>query len=188
MKAYDLILKRRSIRKFLQKAVGLDLLDKCVDAARMGPSAVNLQPLDFITITEDLDKIFECTRWAGFIPDGAPKEGERPVAYIAIISDKARSVYCTVDSGIAAQNIVLTALEEGVASCLLAALDREKLDAVLKIPSHLHIEMLVALGYPMQKSVSEVQKKDAFKYYLDSENVVHVPKRPLKDVVHREQI
>ena len=85
---YDAILSRRSIRRFQQKPVQLDLLKKFVNAARVAPSAANLQPLEYFVVTEKklLGRVFETLGWAAYIrPRWAPNEDERPMAYIIII-------------------------------------------------------------------------------------------------------
>ncbi len=73
---YKLILKRRTIRRFKQKRIGKAILLDCLNAARLAPSAANLQPLEYILITKslNLNKIFNCTNWAGYLKDGSPKE------------------------------------------------------------------------------------------------------------------
>lgn len=186
MNTYETIIKRRTIRKFTQEKIDKKLLMDCLNAARLAPSSRNRQPLEFILITEDLDRIFDCTRWAGYLKDGTPKEDERPTAYIAILINTDINKEAKYDVGLAAENIVLTAQEKGIASCILAAIDREKLSQILGIPSNYTLELLIALGYPKQESFVEEFKGDV-KYWLDEEGNLHVPKRSLKDIVHEEK-
>lgn len=187
MDIYNLILKRRTIRKFQQKSIDKSLLMNCLNAARLAPSSANLQPLEYILVTEreNLEKVFSCTRWAGYAKEAGPKRGEEPVAYILILSNQEISKEPRYDVGLAAENIILTALERGIASCVIGALDRIKLAEVLKVPENYTIELAIALGYPKQESLEDEVKKDV-RYWLDDKGKLHIPKRKLKDIAHEE--
>ena len=81
MNVYEVILARRTIRKFKQEEINLNILKKLVNAARLAPSGANLQLLEyFIVINPELkEKIFPHLKWAGYIkPHGNPQEGEKP--------------------------------------------------------------------------------------------------------------
>ena len=131
------------------------------------------------------DRIFKQTKWAGYIkPDGDPKKGERPTAYIAILCDEEikKSGY-EIDAGIAGENIILTAVGEGIGSCWLGAIDRENIRRILNIPERYYIHSLIALGYPDEEPIAEDMNDDSIKYYKDENGVLHVPKRKLEDVI-----
>lgn len=187
MEIYNLITKRRTIRKYQQKPIDKAILLDCINAARLAPSAMNLQPLDYILITKpnNLKKIFACTNWAGYNKEAGPKKGEEPVAYIIIVSDKNVNPEPGRDVGLASENIVLTALERGVASCMLGAINRDAIAEILKIPENYKVEIVVSLGYPAQESVEDELKKEKH-YWLDDDGRLHVPKRKLEDVMHEE--
>jgi nitroreductase len=184
MEVFEAVKKRRTIRKFQRKGVGHALLEKCVEAARLAPSAMNAQPLEFIAIDSEglLAKVFECTAWAGSCPRAGPEKGEEPTAYIAVLLDKkADPAWGRIDAGLAVENILLTALEQGIASCCLGALNREKLSSILKIPPQFEPLLLVALGYPKQESKALDSAETA--YRLEGNTVV-VPKKPLEKALH----
>lgn len=185
MSTYKLILKRRTIRKFVQKKIEKSDLLECVNAARLAPSAANKQPLEYVLVTAALDTVFECTKWAGYLKDGAPKKDERPAAYVIVISNTEISTSTGYDAGLAAENLVLTALEKGIASCIIRSVDKERLGIALAIPKKYEVEMVIALGYPKQKAMEEEFKGD-IKYWLDEKGVLHVPKRDMKDILHEE--
>lgn len=187
MSIKELIKKRRSIRKFRQEKIPLDTLISLIDVSRLSPSAANLQPWEFIVINEKnlCEEIFFTLSWAGYIsPKRTPSEGERPVAYIAIIINKTinKDNY-EHDCGAAAQNIMLSALEEGIGSCWLGAINREKIREILKLPKEYIIDTVIALGYPLEFPQIE-EAKNNIKYYLDEEDKLHVPKRKLEDILH----
>jgi len=90
MNVLEAIMSRRTIRKFTQQEIPAETLRTLVDAARMAAYGGNIQPLRYSVITgkELREKVFETTKWAGYLTDGAPKEGERPTAYIIVYSDE----------------------------------------------------------------------------------------------------
>lgn len=186
MSVYGTILSRRSIRRFQQKPINTELLRKFVNAARVAPSAANLQPLEFFILTEkDLcSKIFEKIGWAGYIkPAWKPVKNERPTAYIVILVKDITNKYYPRDVGLASENIVLAAEEEHIGSCILCKIEKDKIQEMLKIPDTLHVDSLIALGYKAEQAVVE-DFKDSVKYWRDKNEVLHVPKRKLEDIIH----
>jgi len=80
-------------------------------------------------------------------------------------------------------SISMVAYDEGLGSCILGAVEREKLREILKVPEFLAVALVVALGYPAENPVVEPVKDGDIKYWLDENGVLHVPKRNLKDIV-----
>ncbi|MBW2646029.1 MAG: nitroreductase family protein, partial [Deltaproteobacteria bacterium] len=130
------------------------------------------------------DKVFEALKWAAYIaPDGTPKEGEKPTAYIIIVvNNKHKMADCARDVGAAAENIILTALEEGIGSCWLRSVDRKKVCDMFQLPEHIEVDSVLALGYPGESPVM-VEMTDSIKYWR-KDGVHYVPKRRLDDIVH----
>lgn len=190
MDTYKTIITRRSIRKFRQKPIPPKVLDKILGSTRFGPSAANLQPCEFILVDEPKvrEELFTCLKWAGYIaPKGNPEKGERPLTYIIAITDSTKSKdWAVIDATIAMQNMILTACSEGVASCWLGAIDKEKIKGIFNIPKNYNVEFVLALGYPKEKSVIADYKGDV-KYWKDEAGVFHVPKRSLRDIIHRNK-
>ena len=186
---YEKIRSRRTIRKYLQKAVPEEVLLKCVDTARLSPSGANLQPLSYIIVNDQklLRKVFSTLSWAGYLPDYQPREEEMPRAYIIILLDEEISRTPNHDAGIAAMGISMVAYDEGLGSCILGAVDREKLSEILEVPKCLAVVLVVALGYPAENPVVETVKAGDIKYWLDENGVLHVPKRDLEDIVRRNR-
>jgi len=186
MNVYALIQKRRTIRSFEQKPVPKDLLERCVNAARIGPSGANLQPLEYIVVSEpeQCQQVFPHTAWAGYLPDWSPGPQERPMAYIFILTNREVQADAPMDVGIAAENITLVALEEGVGSCIVGSLDENALYQVLAVPQDCEISLMVALGYPAEQPQMVEMTGDSIKYYRDGDGSLNVPKRALEDVLH----
>jgi nitroreductase len=181
---YEKIRKRRTIRKYLHKAVPEEALLRCVDAARVSPSGGNLQHLRYVIVNDPklLKQVFNTLSWAVYLPDYYPTEEEMPRAYIVILLDK-KGRTPIHDASIAAMSISLVAYDEGLGSCILGSVDREKLREILKVPEGLAVTLVVALGYPAEHPVVEPVKDGAINYWLDENGVLHVPKRDLKYII-----
>lgn len=183
----ELIRKRRTIRQFRPEEIPLNVLLEVADLGRLAPSAANLQPLEFIIIQEAevRKQVFPWLRWAAYInPAGNPKSGQEPVAYIIIlVNTEIRQKGYEYDVGAAAENIILGALTQGIGSCWLISVDRDRLKHVLEIPDNYKIDSVIALGYPAESPVVE-DLQSSVKYWKDENETLHVPKRKLRDVVH----
>ncbi len=181
---YENIASRRTIRKYVQREVPKEILIRCVDAARLSPSGANRQPLKYVVVNDhELAKeVFSTLKWAGYLPSYQPSESEMPCAYIVIALDRSISENFGHDAGIAAMSISMVAYEAGLGSCILGAVNREKLKPILKLPEGFDIILVVALGYPSEKPVMDKVKDGDIKYWLDGNRVLHVPKRSLEEI------
>lgn len=187
---YEIVCQRRTIRRFQEKSLPEEVLLKLVNAARLAPSGANIQPCEFIIVNDRqlIDALFPCLKWAGYIaPAGNPLAGERPVAYIVVLVDIHRKKKGgEVDAAAGIENILLTAWEEGIGSCWLESINRKQIKKILKIPHHLVVNSVVALGYPKEQPVLE-KFRGSIKYWKDKGGVLHVPKRKLEDIVHKNR-
>jgi nitroreductase len=184
----DLIVKNRTYRRFYEEVdIKLESLRELVDLARLSASARNAQPLKYILSceAERNSLIFPHLAWAGYIKGwSGPSEGERPSAYIIILGDTEVRKSFGCDHGIAAQSIMLGAIEKGLGGCMIASVDREELRKALDIPTRYDILLVLALGKPKEKGVIEtVGPSGDTKYWRDSKSVHHVPKRSLDDMI-----
>lgn len=187
MNVHEAILSRRTIRKFRQDKIEKDKLITLIDCARLAAYGANMQPLKFAVIDDKatLDKIFPNTKWAAYLPDGTPKENERPTAYIAILGDSAikPSKVFEVEAGAAVTTMMLEAVEMGLGSCWLGAIQREEIKKILTLDESLELVYLLALGYPAQESKAVEMNNGEIKYYLDENDTINVPKRSLEDII-----
>lgn len=184
----EIIYKRRTIRRFKQQPIQLDILKKLVDYARVAPMAKNVQALEFIIIksTEMCKKLFPLVKWASSLPENerTPESGREPTAYIIVlINTKIKQYYVDYDVGAAVENILLGAINFGLGACWMGSINHNKIRSLLKIPDFYQIVHVISLGYPDEKSVMEPYK-DSFQYWKE-ENGMHVPKRDLKDIIFK---
>lgn len=184
----DLVRKSRSTRRFYQETpVEMETLRDLVDLARLSPSGSNLQSLKFYLSNqpEENAKIFEHVAWAAYLKDWpGPSEGERPAAYILILGDSTISKSFGCDHGIAAQSIMLGAVEKGLGGVIMGSIRRAELAAILNLPPQFEILLTLALGKPKEEVVIEPIGPDgSVKYWRDEQQVHHVPKRALDDII-----
>jgi nitroreductase len=184
---YDLAVERRTIRRFKPEPVPRELLERLVNAARLAPSAANVQPLEFIVVdgARVKSEVFPALKWAAYIaPAGDPKPGEEPAAYVVtLVNAELREKMFEYDVGAAMQSMILTAFAEGVGACWLLSIDRDKLRAALGVPEGFRIDSVLALGYPAEEPAAEVMGESC-RYWKDEAGRLHVPKRPLASVLH----
>lgn len=175
----DVIMTRRSIRRFRPDPVDRETLRHIVKAGSYAPSGGNRQPWEFIVVNtpELVDQVYPRVRWLG----GDPPVGQRPTAYIALLlQDGTRHAS---SGGAAFQNMMLAAWERGVGSCCIGSIDRDQVNALLEVPPELHLFVILALGYPAEDPVVQ-ETAESLRPTRDEHGVLHVPKRPLEDLIH----
>ncbi len=184
----ELVRKNRSYRRFDEShPIDRATLVELVALARCTASAANRQPLKYLLSAdpETNAAIFPCLAWAAYLKDWpGPGPGERPTGYIAILVDEtiAKDWWC--DDGIAAQTMLLGAVERGLGGCLIGALQKDRLRAALQIPPHLMIRLVLALGKPAETVVLEdLAPGGDIRYWRDEAGVHHVPKRGLGELI-----
>jgi len=189
MNLEEIIYKRRTIRRFKQDPISLEILKKLVDFARVAPMAKNVQALDFIIVVnpEIREKLFPLVGWAGSLPQEqrTPEKGREPTAYIIIlVNNDVKPAYVDFDVGAAAENILLGAVTFGLGSCWMGNVRFQKLKALFEIPDFYVIKQVISLGYPDEESTMD-PFLDSYKYWKDEKGNMHIPKRALDDVILR---
>ena len=184
----ELILKNRSYRRFDENArLSVEELAGFVEMARLSPSSRNMQPLKYILSweKEKNDKIFPALAWAGYLKEWpGPEKGERPSAYIIMLGDSAIMPAYSIDPGIAAQSILLGAVEKGFGGCIIGTVRKEDLRLALGIPEKMDVLYVIAIGKPVEEVVIEPINPDGdVRYWRDEKKVHHVPKRNLEDLI-----
>jgi len=196
MKVYEAAIKRRSVRRFKDKPVPFEVLEKCIDAARLAPSGRNMQVCEYIAINDAaiVPGIFENIGGSVKLPPdkGGPRPEQTAKAYVIVLINKTvekdanqrRISY--YDVGMAAENIMLVALENGLGSCPVLRFDESALKPILNIPDNYDIGLVIVMGYPDESPLAEVAA-DSVNPVVDEKGVRHVPKRKLADILHRDK-
>lgn len=185
----ELVAKCRSYRRFYQEErIGEETLRELVDLARMTASTANSQALKYRLVTEpeECGRVYGTLMWAAALPDwDGPEEGERPAAYIIVACDQTLGRNKQWDEGIAAQTILLGAVERGLGGCMLGSVNRPKLAQVLNLDTGRYaLDLVIALGRPKEQvMVVPVGEDGSVRYYRDENQVHCVPKRSLEDIL-----
>jgi len=185
----DIVKKNRSYRRYFQNVkISRETLVELVELARFSASGGNMQPLRFILSCDDdkNSKIFSCLKWAMFLKDwSGPQEGEKPSAYIVMIKDKNINTPNNLDAGIMAQSMLLGAVEKDLGGCMFGAINKPLLAELLKIDQEKYeVALVVAFGKPNETIViDDLPSGGDTRYWRDPEQVHHVPKRVLSDLI-----
>ncbi|MGD8566005.1 MAG: nitroreductase family protein [Candidatus Bathyarchaeota archaeon] len=146
MSLLDLILSRRSIRRYENKEIPEEVLTQILEAGRQAPSAANRQPVRFVVVNDhDLLKNL-CDNLINRFVKYAPVA----IVGCANIKSLLTGKWAVVDTTIALQNIVIAAWTLGIGSCWIGACNEEKVKELLKIPDKWKFVALVTLGYPAE--------------------------------------
>ncbi len=157
----ELAQSRQSCRKFADKPVEKEKLLKCIEAARMAPSACNSQPWSFVVAhsPEIVAEVAKCGQQMG-INGFLDKAG----AIILVLEEHAvlmPKLRCMLDSqyfaktdiGGATLSICLEAVSQGLGVCIIGMYDREKLCQLLDLPPNKRFASFIAVGYPESETV-----------------------------------
>ncbi|MBS5946128.1 MAG: nitroreductase family protein [Peptoniphilus harei] len=192
MNLENLLEWRRSYRKFDEnKLISKDDIGEILNSIKFASCANNRQYLRFISV-ENKDKvleIFDNTKWAASLPNnmGRPKEGERPVYFIAILSNDDKKLrFNGIDEGLVISNLTLVAAEKGIGSCIIGSVNDKKMREILNYEDNYSCEVVIAFGYPKVKStIKEINLEEDQSYYLDDDGNYLVPKYKINDIVRR---
>jgi nitroreductase len=146
MQVLDLMKRRCSVRQFEDRPIERDQLLYVLEAARVAPSACNLQPYQLVVL-RDSQQI------ARIAPDWVPLS-KAPVVIVACGDHQQAwrrrdgKDHCDIDVAIAVDHITLAAAEMGLGTCWICAFDAYQCSLVLELPSYLEPIVLLPLGYP----------------------------------------
>lgn len=161
----DLIKSRQSDRKYSNRPVEQDKLERIVEAGRMAPSACNAQPWKFILVAHP-DLVAKIAEAASAKLIGMNSFVAQAPLILVIVREKPNfsskvgatlknKDYSLIDIGIAAENICLQAKAEGIGSCIIGWFDESEIRKILSIPKSKRVELLITLGY----SLSDTREK-----------------------------
>ncbi len=165
----ELVKKRKSTRKYSTKPIPPEKLEKCMEAARLAPSACNSQPWKFIVIRSNSLKsrvVRGCFNGVYAI-NSFVKNSQVLVAvvrqksnYKSRLGGKFRKMdYSLIDIGIACDHLTLQAQELGIGSCLIGWFNEKKLKKILDVSHKEKIDLLISLGYPAKDYIKPKKRK-----------------------------
>lgn len=181
-KCMDVILGRRTIRRFKPKAIARKDLVEIVNAGRLAASAGNRQPWQFVLVDDPalVANLFASLGWLA----GAPDERQRPTALVVVLLSNPKDKWSAfADGGAAVQNMQLAAWDKGIGSCWIGSVDAPTVAKYLKVPDDWKIFSVLALGYPDEKPLAEDSDGDV-SAKRDDKGTLHVRKLALDVLLH----
>jgi nitroreductase len=168
MKFLELAKKRTSVRSYSSKRVARVTINRCLEAARLAPSACNSQPWTFIVVDdEEVKAALASETETAMIPINsfvvqAPvlvalvlQKSNFAARFGAVLKNKQ---YNLIDIGIAAEHFCLQATEEGLGTCMLGWFNEKRVKKILGIPKFKRVPLLITVGYPGKK-VNQVRQR-----------------------------
>jgi nitroreductase len=171
MDVFEAIQERRSIRAFEDKPVPREIIERILEAGRLAPSARNIEPWHFITVTDAANrKTLSKGTWAKFLI-------QSPLVIVACGDKKASPDWYSIDVALAVENMVLTAVSLGLGTCCVGSFNEKDIKTTLKIPEKFEVLVMIAVGYPgnhvdlsskilnivrTRKTLSEVASEEEF--------------------------
>ena len=157
MKFLELINKRQSVRKYTDQPIEKDTIMRCIEAARLSPSASNSQAWKFIIIDDPelKEKVVKETystaisfnKFAHEAPVIVAITLERPPIHNRIGGRIKKKEWKLIDLGIAAEHFCLQATEEGLGTCMIGWYNEKPIKKLLDIPEKKDLALLISLGY-----------------------------------------
>ena len=146
MDIFNVFKNRKSVRSYKEDPVSDDVLVKVLEAARLAPSAGNVQPWHFIVVKdkEKRQAIAKGCRYGKFL-------SESPVVIVACGNKEASPNFYCIDTAIALEHIVLAATALGLGSCWVGIFNKIIIREMINLPKRFEIVALLALGYPRKK-------------------------------------
>lgn len=166
----DLVKHRRSVRKYSSNPVAKELIEQCIEAARLSPSACNAQPWKFIVVDDALLKDKVAKETYGVL-DSFNKFTQQAPVIIVIVSENPNVTsrmgtfikkieFPLIDIGIAAEHFCLQATELGLGTCMIGWFNEKSIKELLKIPKQRKVALVITLGYPIEDKIIPKKRKD----------------------------
>ncbi len=164
----ELVSKRQSDRSYLEKPVSRELVIKCLEAARLAPSACNAQPWKFIVVDDPelKNQVADATSNRLLPLNHFTKQAPVHIVVVRqpanITSNLGSAIkqkqFPVMDIGIAASHICLEAASLGLGTCMLGWFDEKKVKKLLNIPPSKRVELIITLGYPAGETRTKRRK------------------------------
>ncbi|MHC5040578.1 MAG: nitroreductase family protein [Planctomycetota bacterium] len=164
-----LVRKRRSVRHFASDPVPEEMIRSCVEAARLAPSAENVQPWRFLAVTDPEEKkrladaafsgMYRFTRWADKAPVLVCLSARLDILANRIGTHLQGTQYYLLDLGIAGEHFMLRAVELGLGGCWIGWFDAQRAAKAIRLPRTQRLTELLALGFPAKDPATLPPKK-----------------------------
>ncbi len=153
----SLMKNRQSERKYIERPVEREKIERITEAGRLSPSACNGQPWHFVVVDEPVlrDEVAAATESVVLRMNSFVREA--PVL-IVVVREKSnfnsragdlikQKDYSLIDIGIATASMVYQAAAEGLGTCIIGWVDDKRIRKALGIPSSRKVELVISVGY-----------------------------------------
>jgi nitroreductase len=169
VETWDAIRARRNVRRYADRPIAPEDLDRILEAGRRSPSSTNEQRWDLVAVTgpKRLEQLARTWRGAGHVATSA--------ATIVLLApnteDPGARASIEYDLGQLTMSVMVAAADMGIGSCHAAVADQELAREILGHPADRRAAVMIALGYPADRPLDPIR---------------HPKRRPFDEVVHRE--
>jgi len=160
MNIFDVIRKRRSIRKYKPDKIEPEILKEVLYAAHLAPSAKNIQPWRIVIVddSETKMKLVDAAKGQGFL-------AEAPYIVVVCVNEKEcyqeHGDYMTsfaVDGAIFTDHLTLAAAALELGTCWIAKFNEKDVKKILNVPTEYRVVVLTPLGYPAENGEDKGRK------------------------------
>lgn len=162
--------KRQSVRGYLDKPVEEEKIKRCLEAARLSPSACNAQPWKFIVVDdaslknkiadETSNRLLPLNHFTKQAPVHVVLVMEKPNTTSKIGEWVRDKKFTLIDVGIAAEHFCLQATTEGLGTCMLGWFNEKNVKKLLQIPGQKRAILIITLGYPASDNIRPKKRKE----------------------------
>lgn len=168
MTFFELVKQRQSSRKYSPRLVEHEKIQRCIEAARLAPSACNSQPWTFVVVDEPelcgkvaretYSAVIPFNRFVSQAPAIVAIVMENPTVISQIGGRIRNKDFYLIDTGIAAEHFCLQAAEEGLGTCMLGWFNEKNVQKLLNIPKNKRIGLLITVGYSESRLREKIRK------------------------------
>ncbi len=165
----DLANKRYSVRNYKSTPIPREKIDRCLEAARLAPSACNSQPWKFVVVDDPelkiklakaaFDGLLDFNHFAFKAPVLVLIVSERQKILAKLGSIVKKKNFSLMDIGIVAEHLCLQASEEGLGSCILGWFNEKKVKKLLSIPTLKKVELMITVGFSADDKIPDKKRK-----------------------------
>jgi len=170
MEFLELARARYSSRSYKSDPVEREAVERCLEAARLGPSACNSQPWKFIVCNSDpfRQTLVEQAFSGIYSMNAFAKKAPVIIAVVRQSSQYASKLggmfrgtdFSLLDIGMACEHLVLQAAEEGLGTCILGWFNEKNVKKLLDLPFSAKVDLLISLGHPAEKGSRPKNRKN----------------------------
>jgi nitroreductase len=169
MSFLDLVNKRYSVRNYKTAPVPQEKVIRCIEAARLAPSACNSQPWKFVIVDEPqlvnelakaaFEGLLDFNNFAFKAPVLVLIVSERESLSAKFGSIVKRKNFSLMDIGIAAEHFCLQAAQEGLGTCMIGWFNEKKVKKILSIPRFKRVELVITVGFSADDKIPLKKRK-----------------------------